>query len=58
MSNGDRDLVNKLMSGLRVFADAQPALKAVVINRMLDMISELLHSLIDRIEKLEKERQP
>lgn len=55
--NADREQLNKLVSGLRLYADAQPAVRGIVVHRMLDMISALLHSLIDRIEQLEKERQ-
>lgn len=52
--NDDKELLEKLISGLRIYADSQPAIRGVVLNRMLDMISALMKSILDRLEKLDR----
>jgi len=51
--SSERESLQRVRAGADVFADAQPAIKKIVMKRGIELVFNLLMSLIDRIEKLE-----
>lgn len=58
MSNADRELLRSIEDQARETSQMLPLAQRAAVALLVLPIFKLLHRLIDRIEKLEKERQP